>query len=67
MQEVINACFARAASTEHALLLLRQFESLLHSDSYKADLDAKCGGCCFLLCRLVALTASTFCAWCLDA
>lgn len=41
LQDVINASFARAASTEQALLLLRQFESLLASDSFRADLDAK--------------------------
>ena len=38
---MINASFARAASTEQALLLLRQFESLLERDSFRADLDAK--------------------------
>jgi dynein heavy chain len=41
VQEVLNAVFARATSTEHSLLLLRQFERLLHSDSFRADLDAK--------------------------
>jgi len=38
---VIDASFARAASTEQSLLLLRQFESLLQRDSFRADLDAK--------------------------
>lgn len=33
--------FSRATSTEHALLLLRQFEGLLPGDSFKADLDTK--------------------------
>ncbi len=41
MQDVINASFSAAASTEHALLLLRQFEALLQWDSFRADLDAK--------------------------
>lgn len=41
LQDVINASFARAASTEQALLLLRQFESLLARESFRADLDAK--------------------------
>lgn len=41
LQDVINASFARSASTEQALLLLRQFESLLARDSFRADLDAK--------------------------
>lgn len=41
LQTVIDASYARAASTEHALLLLRQFECLLQRDSFRADLDAK--------------------------
>ncbi|KAI3432720.1 hypothetical protein D9Q98_004263 [Chlorella vulgaris] len=44
LQEVLNASFSRAASTEQSLLLLRQYESLLlqyDSDSLRSDLDAK--------------------------
>lgn len=38
---MIDASFTRAASTEQALLLLRQFECLLQRDSFRADLDHK--------------------------
>ena len=41
MQDVLNSCFSRSASTEQALLLLRQFEGVLQSDSLRADLEAK--------------------------
>ncbi|KAL4452763.1 hypothetical protein ABPG75_008425, partial [Micractinium tetrahymenae] len=41
LQDVIDASFARAATTEQSLLLLRQFECLLQRDSFRADLDVK--------------------------
>lgn len=41
LQNVIDASFARAATTEQSLLLLRQFECLLQRDSFRADLDTK--------------------------
>lgn len=41
LQDVIDASFAHAATTEQSLLLLRQFECLPQRDSFRADLDAK--------------------------
>ena len=41
LQAFINASFENISSTEHALNLLRQFQSILQRDSLKADLDEK--------------------------
>lgn len=41
LQVFINASFENISSTEHALNLLRQFQSILQRDSLKADLDDK--------------------------
>ena len=41
LQDFINASFEHITSTEQALLLLRQFQSILQRESLKKDLDDK--------------------------
>lgn len=41
LQEFINSCFESITSTEHALNLLKQFQSILQRDTLKQDLDDK--------------------------
>ena len=41
LQAFLNSSFEKATSTEHALNLLRQFQSILQRDSLKSDLDEK--------------------------
>jgi dynein heavy chain len=41
LQGFINASFENITSTEHALNLLRQFQSILQRETLKADLEDK--------------------------
>ena len=41
LQGFINASFENITSTEHALSLLKQFESILQRETLKSDLDSK--------------------------
>ena len=41
LQGFINQCFENIPSTQQALNLLRQFESILQRDSLKSDLESK--------------------------
>ena len=41
MQGFINASFENISSTEHALSLLKQFETILQRETLKSDLDSK--------------------------